>query len=225
MPHEDPHSIQKVVPVLCARHVRVSSTQKGQKSEEELTKGTPVISLDHMGPKSKGGKTEKLDSLPIICGVDRQPGWAIARAVPKNGVDSHAVKIVNRETRLAGYSGIIFNSDQEPSILAPFEAVKRERAEASDLLAEEPLVGEHPKGEAENIIRSVQSRLRTMRLGLQGRCQSKITADHSIMPWRVYHAATVIAIVNVGAGGCAPYEDCKGRKFNRPSPRNGECIW
>ena len=164
--------------------------KRGQKSEEEIAKETPVISLDYMGPKSKDDKTEKLDSLPIICGVDRKPKWAIAHMVPRKGVDAHAVKMVNREIRLAGYSTMILKSDQEPSILALLEAVKRERAEAirmgkpvPDLLAEESPVGEHQSnGEAENIIRSVQSQIRTMRLGLQGRYQSKIRADHSIMP-------------------------------------------
>ena len=79
-----------------------------------MEKEVPVISFDHMGPKSKDHKSEKNDSLPILVGVDRKSKWVFAHMVPKKGHDAHAIKIVGREIRLSGYMSMIIKSDQEP---------------------------------------------------------------------------------------------------------------
>ena len=69
-----------------------------RKSEEEIDKEVPVISVDYMGPKSKDQKSEKIDSLPILVGVDRKSKWLFAHMVPKKGHDAHAIKIMSRES-------------------------------------------------------------------------------------------------------------------------------
>ena len=68
--------------------------------------------MDYMGPKSKDDKTAKIDSLPIIVGVHRKSKWTFAHMVPSKGLDVHAVKMVNREIRLTGYSKMILKSGQ-----------------------------------------------------------------------------------------------------------------
>ena len=83
---------------------------------------------DYMGPKSKDDKSEKIDSLLIIVGVDGLK-LKCAHMVRKKGFDPHAIKTVSREIRLAGYTRMLVKSDQEPSILALLEAVKTEREE------------------------------------------------------------------------------------------------
>ena len=96
------------------------------KSEEELERETRVISFDYMEPKSKDGKTEKIDSLRIIVGSDRKSKWKIAHMVARKGHDPHAIKIIAREIRIAGYSKMVLKSDQEPAIREFLDAVKRE---------------------------------------------------------------------------------------------------
>ena len=105
--------------------------KRGAKSDEEIEKEVLVISMDYMGPKSRDHKADKIDSLPILVGVDRKSKWVFAHMVPNKGLDPHAVKMVNREIRLAGYSRMIFKSDQEPSILALLEAVKEREEKQS----------------------------------------------------------------------------------------------
>ena len=218
----------------CVRGKCVSGAhRRTQKSEEELEREVPVISVDNMGPKSREDKSAKIDSLPILVGVDRKSKWVFAHMVPSKGLDPHAVKMMSREIRLSGYSRMVLKSDQEPSILALLEAVKREKGEAVELtgkemkkssvelqiLSEESPVGEHPSnGEAESAIKSVQSQTRTMRLALQARYKSKIRTDHPIMPWLVHHSALLIDICRVGTDGCTPYERRKGKKFTKPLP-------
>ena len=72
-----------------------------------------------MGTKSKDDKSAKIDSLPILVGVDRKSKWVFAKMAPSKGLDPHAVKMINREITLSGYSRLVLKSDQEPSILAP----------------------------------------------------------------------------------------------------------
>ena len=100
---------------------------KSDKSEEEKEGEVPTISMDYMGPKSKGDKSEKINSLPIIVGNDRKHKWKFAHMVPKKGHDPHAIKIIAREIRISGYSSLVLKSDQEPAIREP--AMKRERGQ------------------------------------------------------------------------------------------------
>ena len=88
----------------CVRGAR----RRTQKSEEELEREVPVISVDYMGPKSKEDKSAKLDSLPILVGVDGKSERVCAHMVPSKGFDPHAVKMVSREIRPSGYSRMIF---------------------------------------------------------------------------------------------------------------------
>ncbi len=45
------------------------------------------------------------------------------------------------------------------------------------------------------------------------------------MPWLVHHAAFVLDICSVGEDGRTPYEARKGKRFLRPLPGIGECLW
>ena len=131
-----------------------------------------------------------MDSLPIIVGINRKDKGAFAHMVPSKGHDAHAIKMVAREIKLAGYNKLILKSDQEPSIKELIEAVKRERSEKIEIQkveiqCEESPVGEHKSnGDVEIAIQHVRAQIRTMRLGLQARYQSKIRADHPIAPIR-----------------------------------------
>ena len=101
--------------------------RRTQKTQEKLDEEVPVISVDYMGPKSKDFKSERIASLPILVGIDKQSKWVFAHMVPSKGPDAHAIKMMSREMQLAGCSRLILKSDQEPSILAFLAAVQRER--------------------------------------------------------------------------------------------------
>ena len=111
--------------------------RRREKSDEEIKQETPIISVDYVDPKSKDDKSAKIDSLPILVGVDRRTKWFSAHMLCAKGPFAHAVKMVQRKLRLSGYSRMILKSDQQPSILALLEAVKREKGEAIELMGEE----------------------------------------------------------------------------------------
>lgn len=87
-----------------------------------------VISVDYVGPKSKQGSPEQIDSLRILVSIDRGSKWVFAHMAPNKGLGAHAVDMMNREVRLAGHSRMMLKSDQELPILALLEASKREGA-------------------------------------------------------------------------------------------------
>merc|ERR1712185_638927 len=125
--------------------------------------------------------------------------------VPKKGHDAHAIKVAGREVEMSGYGRMILKSDQEPSIKELLRAVKRERAEDTEILSEESPVGEHASnGAVEKAIQDVQAQIRTMRLAIQGRYKCRLRNDHPIMPWLVTHAAKLITLCRVGADGRTP---------------------
>ena len=106
------------------------------------------------------------------------------------------------------------------------DAVKRERTEAIDMMIEESPVGEHKSnGEVENTAQVIQGQLRTPRLGLQSRYQTRLRGDHPIMPRVIKHAAFVINVCKVGEDGRTAWERKKGQRFNRQLPEIGECVW
>ncbi len=49
-----------------------------QKSEEDLEKEVPKISVDYMEPRSAEGKKEEVESLPILAGIDSKAKWHTA---------------------------------------------------------------------------------------------------------------------------------------------------
>ena len=90
--------------------------RRRETSQSDIDNEVPVISLDYVGPKPTEDKSEKIDSLPILVGVDKKTKWAFAHMVPKKGLDAHTVKIVIRGIRLAGYAKMILQSAQEPLV-------------------------------------------------------------------------------------------------------------
>ena len=75
------------------------------------------------------------------------------------------------------------------------------------MMIEESPVGEHKSnGEVENTAQVIQGQLRTLRLGLQSRNQTRLRSDHPIMPWVIKHAAFLLNVCNVGED-----EELRGR--------------
>ena len=62
--------------------------------------------MDYMGKTTKGGGpggewSEKVDSLPILVGIDRKDRGSFAHMVPATGHDAHASKMVAREIKFS----------------------------------------------------------------------------------------------------------------------------
>ena len=118
-----------------------ATRKKGEKSVEEKEQEVPVIPLDYMRKKTKDAWSQRVQSSPIIVGVNRKDNGVFAHMAPRRGVDAHAIKMIAREVKLTGYSKLILKSDQVLAIRELIGAVKRESPENIEVQCEESLVG------------------------------------------------------------------------------------
>ncbi len=125
--------------------------------------------------------------------------------VPQSGLDEYAVGAVVREIELSGYNRLILKSDQGPDILNLLKAVKRERKEDIQIMLEESQVGEHQSNrEIGRVNQILQGQFRSMKLALELRYGKPIRSDHSIFPWLVIYAGSLLIICKLGPDGRTP---------------------
>ena len=96
-----------------------------------------------------------------------------------------------------GRQRLVLKSDQEPSIKALLQSVKRGKHQ--DISCEHSPVAEHQSnGVAERAVKTVQGQVRTMELALEARIAEKTEETSDLTPWMVRHAAM---LVNIGQRG------------------------
>ena len=139
--------------------------------------------MDYMWLKGKWpfirGGENKDNGMAIIVAKDRDSRVRRAFMVPARGVNSNAVKVVAREIVCRyGLHSVCLKSDQEPAILALKEAVKSEvKGAGVDIHMPQSPVEEHQAtGFIENAGRDIQEQVRTIRLALDYRYETKLRA-------------------------------------------------
>ena len=70
--------------------------------------------------------SEDTGTMPIVVIYDSKSKSVTADVVTSKGVNDYDVARVKEKLRAFGYSEVIFNSDQEPAILALKDAVAKE---------------------------------------------------------------------------------------------------
>ena len=110
--------------------------------------------------------------MPFIAVKDRMSKKVWAFVVKEKGVNSFAVNKLVKILSSTGYRRVIIKSDQEPSIMALKEAVKREIELEVEIAFEESPVGEHQSNsEIENAINRIRGQLRVSKDALESRCK------------------------------------------------------
>ena len=130
---------------------------------------------------------------------------------------------LGEEVETLGRQRLVLKSDQEPSIKALLQSVKREKHQ--DISFERSPVAEHQSnGVAERAVKTVQGQVRTMKMALEARISEKVVETSDLIPWMVRHAAMLVNIGQRGDDGRTAWERVKGRRFNRDVPEFGERI-
>ena len=138
----------------------------------------------------------------------------MAHVLEEKGPSEYAVKRISQDLKLLGHNKIILKSDNEASIIALKQAIKR-RAEDSEIIMEESPVGEsQSNGEVESTIKQVQGMFRTIKMSTESRIGDRIIRSHALIPWLVRHAASLITKYTKGEDGCTAYRRMKGKEFN-----------
>ena len=104
----------------CPHCIRGKGKTEYHKAANGRENKYPVISVDYAWTnQEKKGK-------PILVIKDSRSGKVGAHLVEKKGENTHAIRMLSSELRRLGYGKIIFKSDQEASIVALKNAVRRE---------------------------------------------------------------------------------------------------
>ena len=90
----------------CKASIHHRKARSSDKDQPEV----PKWAWDYMGKKTKDGKQRRIQSLPIIVGLDDPAGYIAANMVPRKGDHPHAIKTLSREVELSGYNRMIFKS-------------------------------------------------------------------------------------------------------------------
>ena len=109
--------------LLQGKDEAIPHTTKGREDEDNEV---PIISWDYMEQKTKEGKFDEADmTKKTLVGIDREAKRHISLVVPHKGENPHAIQATGDELNRSGYSKMILESDQEPSLLKLLEAANK----------------------------------------------------------------------------------------------------
>eukprot|EP00959_Pyramimonas_sp_CCMP1952_P283045 5916182-Pyramimonas_sp.AAC.3 len=87
-----------------------------------------------------------------------------------------------------------------------------------------PVGDSKANGELERAVRTVQGQIRTLKSVLDANYKTEFNDRHSVMPWLVGYASSLISKFTIDTDGKTAHERCRGRKFNKQMPEFGECV-
>jgi len=192
-----------------------------RKDSKEKREGVSLVVMDYMYMKSKEGTGREVEAeesseeeedgesdaeskkfgLPTLVMRDVDRGVTFATTVPRKGKDPFGVRRASRDiTKVLGLKRLILKCDQEPAILDLKEAIRLESG--IEIIDEESMVGDSASnGAAENAVKRVQGKVRSIKSGLERRLKQKLPEDRPILAWLIRHAGACITRYEVGADG------------------------
>ena len=191
---------------------RGRNTQHLKRQPRELHH--PHVHLDYCFPRDEEGG----DSVVAIVMKDEETKAIVSHVVPHKGDFQWVATQLNRDLLKWGMRGkITMKSDQEPALIDLLNGIARKRTE---IIPDSVTLIEHPpshdpqaNGMAERAVQSLESMVRTLKLGIEARKGARIPVRHSTFSWMVEHAADLLTKYVVGGDGRTPYERLKGRAY------------
>ena len=182
------------------------------------------VSMDYMYLNGNEGEKDQ----PNLVVVDHNHGRIFAYVVPKKGPWGETAWIARRVARdldNMGYKStkLQVKSDQEPSMIALQDAIRRER-QAQTILTNSPVGESECNGRAENAIRRVKEKVRTLIGQLEDGIGQPIGKGSAIIPWAVRWAAELISRYAPGYDGKTPFERLRGENSKAPLAMFGEKV-
>lgn len=171
-------------------------------------------------------EAERAGARPVLVVKEVSDGPVLALAVPRKGGD--AAWVARRCARWLdnlGHKRITIKTDQEPSIEAWAQSVRKAAGEGTEIALETSPVGEsQANGAAEQAVQEVKGLIRTLKAMLDDRAGVEVTVAHPVYPFLVEHAGTLLSKYKVYSDGKTAYERVTGRKSCPPMCAFGEKI-
>ena len=122
-----------------------------------------------------------------------------------------------------GYNKVMFKSDNEPSIVDLWNAVREKRK--GDTIPENAPVGEsEANGIAEKAVQEFEGMMRTNKSALEEKIGVRIKTKDYVTQWMVEHASTIMNRCKVGVDGMTPFERIRGKPNKKKFCGFGEVV-
>lgn len=171
---------------------------------------------------------ERKKDQPRMVMVDHNHGLVFSYSIPKKGAIGEAEWVPSRMIRdidNMGYKDVTIQikSDQEPAIVAVQEYIRLHR-NSQTIPINSPVGESECNGRAENAIRRVKEKVRTLMAQLEDGIGEKIQKGANIIPWMVRWAGELISKYALGFDGKSPYERLRGERCKVPMAMFGEVV-
>ena len=191
--------------------------------------GPVKISMDYMYlcDRKDKYKSEQWNPVHLVV-IEHRFGRLWAHRVPNKGV-SHAAswppKRILQDLDNAGFQDmrIMTKTDQEPAVIELQTAMKETRPNMI-IPINSPAGESESNGRAENSIRRVQEKIRTLRHHVEQHAKMKISEQSPLMAWLVRWSAELFSKYTRGDDGKSPYERIRGEPSGVPLVPFGEKV-
>ena len=218
---------------VAARAVRHAHPSKGRRTvmirDTENAGDKPAkVSIDYMYLHERSGQGKGCNyNPPQLVMVDHGTGRVWAYRVPNKGILEGAAWLprrISQDLDNCGYKDIRLQlkSDQDPAIVNLQTAIQEIRP--NTVPTNSPVGESESNGRAENAIRRIQEKTRTLRHQLENGIQQKVPDDSPIMSWLIRWAGELISKYAMGDDGKIAYERIRGERCAVPIVPFGEAV-
>ena len=212
------------------QHRRKQNRKKGQRKvrsgaaevpdTEANVNGQVKYSIDYMRMDSTGDEESDGKAMSTMVMVNHEDGGVFAYATPGKGIQGDRYWLPKRMSKDIDNCGtkearIQVKSDQEPSVVAVQEEI-REIRRGKTICVNSPVGESECNGRAENAIRRVEVKVRTLRAHIEDKTKSKVDMSKPFATWLIRWAGEVITKYTKGKDGKTSWHRRRGEECAKP---------
>ena len=220
------------------QHRRKQNRKKGQRKvrsgeaevpdTEANVNGQVKYSIDYMRMDSTGDEESDGKAMSTMVMVNHEDGGVFAYATPGKGIQGDRYWLPKRMSKDIDNCGtkearIQAKSDQEPSVVAVQEEI-REIRRGKTICVNSPVGESECNGRAENAIRRVEVKVRTLRAHIEDKTRSKVDMSKPFATWLIRWAGEVITKYTKGKDGKTSWHRRRGEECAKPIVPVGEKV-
>ena len=226
----------------CRHCVRGRGSEAAHSSSKQLETAMPVLSFDYCylstreearvareaAPDTHALAAETSAESPVLVMWDSKGKGIHAHVMPAKGIDFEGLDKVLRlwsaDLERLGYKRVAFRADHEAAISAFLRELRRRWP--GEVVPEEAATGDpQSNGAAENGVKLLKGRVRTLKDALEFNIGAAIPATSGLMSLLVRQAASTYRHFAVGSDGRTPQERNTGRRHRPAVAEFGEAVW
>ena len=182
------------------------------------------FSIDYMRMNSED--SEKSRATMVM--VNHEDGGVFAYATPGKGIQGDRYWLPKRMAKDIDNCGskdvrVQIKSDQEPAIVVVQEEI-RELRRSKTICVNSPVGESECNGRAENAIRRVEVKVRTLRSHIESKAKTKIDMNGPIATWLIRWAGEILTKYTKGQDGKTAWERRRTEECKKPIVPVGEKV-